>query len=44
MESELIDGQTILYPIVLGTTDVGYEGGTHWPEIPGFVRTLVHYW
>ncbi|CZT04722.1 uncharacterized protein RAG0_11084 [Rhynchosporium agropyri] len=36
--------KSILFPIVLGTTDIGYEGNCVWPELPGFVKSLVHYW
>jgi len=36
--------QDILYPIVFGTGDFTFEGGKNWPEVPFFVRYLVHYW
>lgn len=36
--------QSILYPIVLGSSDRSYEEGFDWPEVPGPVRALVHYW
>ncbi|KAL2072668.1 hypothetical protein VTL71DRAFT_12011 [Oculimacula yallundae] len=36
--------KSILFPIVLGTVDVSYEGGCLWPELPGPVKSLVHYW
>ncbi|KAH6709126.1 hypothetical protein DL95DRAFT_435627 [Leptodontidium sp. 2 PMI_412] len=36
--------KSILYPMVFGNCDRAYEDGCVWPEIPGFVLSLVHYW
>ncbi|KAG4424775.1 hypothetical protein IFR04_002123 [Cadophora malorum] len=36
--------KSVLFPMVLGTCDAGYEGGCVWPGLPGPVMSLVHYW
>ncbi|PMD19715.1 hypothetical protein NA56DRAFT_197819 [Hyaloscypha hepaticicola] len=36
--------KSTLFPIVLGSSDVNYEGGLDWPEVPGPIKALVYYW
>ncbi|KAH8770313.1 hypothetical protein BGZ57DRAFT_1017042 [Hyaloscypha finlandica] len=44
-DGEMRKGEkSILYPIVFGSSDNSYEEGFEWPEVPGPIRALVHYW
>jgi hypothetical protein len=36
--------QAILFPLVMGSSDASYEGEPLWPEVPGPVRYLIHYY
>ncbi|EHK20680.1 uncharacterized protein TRIVIDRAFT_192611 [Trichoderma virens Gv29-8] len=36
--------KSIIFPIVLGSSDREFEGAGDWPEVPGVVRILVHYY
>ncbi|KAM6478282.1 hypothetical protein HDV62DRAFT_394350 [Trichoderma sp. SZMC 28011] len=36
--------KSIIFPIVFGSSDGAFEGAGDWPEVPGPVRLLVHYW
>ncbi|KAH8807607.1 hypothetical protein F5884DRAFT_731479 [Xylogone sp. PMI_703] len=36
--------KSILFPLVFGTHDNSIPGAGDWPEVPGFIRGVVHYW
>ncbi|KAL7945351.1 hypothetical protein V8C42DRAFT_322883 [Trichoderma barbatum] len=36
--------KAIIFPIVFGSSDGEFEGAGDWPEVPGIVRILVHYY
>ncbi|KAE9381189.1 hypothetical protein N431DRAFT_392151 [Stipitochalara longipes BDJ] len=36
--------KSILFPIVLGSADSSYEEGFEWPEVPGPIKVVIHYW
>ncbi|KUJ22653.1 uncharacterized protein LY89DRAFT_680770 [Mollisia scopiformis] len=44
-DKELRKGdKSVLFPMVLGSTDRTYEKGPMWPPVPDFLKYVVHYW